>query len=243
MSTNRIPRQKLDAVYDAFALYRRPLALEASPLRDPEVLLGQLTSKQLRLLEVEDVQDYALTALTTVGTVDDYKYFLPRLIELSTASGVIEPQVIALKLRYANWQTWPKNEQQVLEQVFVCACVDAFKQHPNDYTASDWFVSVAMLNIDLNQIQAEVVMSNNDCCALQLGDLLLADTLFEVDPLEQAYWEIVSDKTLQETRSWLLSEEVRTFLLTTRLRTHSTDDWRIEKAIAIREQLIQRRPQ
>lgn len=243
MSTTRIPRQKLDAVYDAFALYRRPLALEASPLRDPQELLRQLTSHPLRLLEVSDVQDYAATALTTVGTVENYKHFLPRLLELAMVCGAIASDTIAWKLEYAEWRAWPKIEQQVLEQIFVCACLAAFEQHPDNYVAGGWLVSLAILNMDLSQIQAEVLMSNNDCCALQLADLILADTLFESDPSQRAYWETVPNKTVQETRSWLLSEEVRTFILTTTLRLNAADDWRVEKAMVRREELIQGRPQ
>ncbi|MGV1754184.1 hypothetical protein [Agrobacterium sp. CG674] len=230
-------RQKLDVAYDAFARYRRPLVLNALPLRDPEMLLKQLTAKPIRLLDLGDVQEYASAALTTVGTVEDYKHFLPRLLDLATESGVVEPEMIALKLKSAEWRAWPKNEQQSLEEIFVLACVDAFKQHTDDYLAGKWLVSLAILNIDLGRLRTDVLASNDDCCALQIADLLLSDNLFASDPSERAYWENVPQTTVNETRSWLLSEQTRSLLLSVSLRTRSEDGWLLEKAIARQEEL------
>jgi hypothetical protein len=231
----------LHKAYEAFAQYPRPQVLHASPIRDPKKLLKQLTSKRLRLLDVEDVQEYASAALTTVGTAEDYKHFLPRLLDLAVESGVVEPQTIALKLNYADWRAWPKNEQQTLEDIFLRAGVDAFKQHTDDDLAARWLASLAILNIDLDRLRAEVITFNTDCCALQLADLLLSDTLFATDPFERAYWTYVPDQTVQETRSWLLSGETRRLLQTVRLRIRSKDTWLLNKAIAKQEELIQQR--
>lgn len=234
-------RRLLDDTYKAFARYRRPLVLHASPLRDPGKLLKQLTAKPLRLLEVEDVQEYTSAALTTVGNVEDYKHFLPRLLDLAVESGVVEPQIIAMKLNYAEWRAWPKYEQQALEDIFLQAGVDSFKQHTDDYLAARWLESLAILTMDLAPLLAEVLASTNDCCALQVAYLLLSDTLFASDPIERAYWEYVPDTIVQETRSWLFSEETRTLLLTARLRISSKDVWLIEKAIARQEDLVLQR--
>jgi hypothetical protein len=234
-------RQRLDGAYDAFARYRRPLVLHASPLCDPEKLLKQLTAKPIRLLDVEDVQEYAAAALTTVGTVEDYKHFLPRLLDLATESGVVEPEMIALKLKKAEWRAWPKNEQQSLDEIFVHASVDAFKQHTDDYLAGKWLVSLAILDIDLGGLRTDVLASNNDCCALQIADLLLSHNLFASAPSERGYWEDVPKTTVNETRSWLLSEETRSLLLSVSFRTRSMDGWLLEKAIARQEELIQQR--
>ncbi len=234
-------RRLLDDTYETFARYHRPLVLEASPLRDPKKILEQLTSKPLRLLDVEDVQEYASAALTTVGTVDDYKHFLPRLIDLALQSGVIEPPIIALKLQMAGWRAWTKKEQQAVEDIFVYACVEAFNQHTDECLAGGWLVSLGILNMDLGQLQAEVAASDNDHCALQIAYLLLSDTIFASDPSERAFWKDLPDETLQETQSWLLSEETRTSLLNVRLRTRPEDVWLLEKAIAKREEFVQQR--
>jgi hypothetical protein len=236
-------RRLLDRAYEAFAYYQQPAFLDASPLRNPEKILKQLTAKPLRLLDVADVQEYASAALTTVGTIDDYKHFFPRLLDLAMESAVIAPPVIALKLRAAEWRAWPGNEQQVVEAVFVEACENAFRQHPDNYLADGWLVALAILKIDPSRQQAKLLKSSSDLCALQLAHVMLSDTLFASGPCERAYWEYVPDKIVQDTRFWMLSEEMRTFLLTARLRIGSNDAWLVEKAIARREQLLQQRLQ
>lgn len=61
-------------------------------------------------MEVEDVQEYAAAALTTVGTREDFRYFLPRLLDLSVNSALVEPEVIAPKLKAADWLTWQSGQ-------------------------------------------------------------------------------------------------------------------------------------
>lgn len=192
-------------------------------------------------MEVADVQEYASAALTTVGSVEDYKHFLPHLLFLAVESGLIEPEIIALKLGYADWRAWPKDEQQTLEELFLQACVNAFKQHTDDDVAARWLTSLAILDMDLDRLRAGISTVNTDCCALQLADLLLSETLFASDPFERGYWEDVSEHIVQETRSWLLGEETRRLLQIVKSRTRSKDTWHLEKAIARQEELIQKR--
>ncbi len=236
-------RRLLDQGYEAFAHYRKPTALETSPLRNPEKLLKRLTSKPLRLLEVEDVHEYAAAALTTVGTVEDYKHFLPRLLDLSVDSAVVEPEVIALKLKAADWLAWPQNQKHVVEQIFAETCGHAFRQHPDKHFAGKWLVSLAILNIDLTKLFVEIETSDNDSCALQLAHLILSELPFASDPFEQGYWTEVPGNTLQGTRAWMLSQEIRRLLLSVRWRIGSKDVWLLDKALAKQEHLVRHRHQ
>jgi hypothetical protein len=236
-------RRLLDQGYEAFAHHRKPTALETSPLRNPEKLLKRLTSKPLRLLEVEDVQEYAAAALTTVGTVEDYKHFLPRLLDLSVGSAVVEPEVIALKLKAADWLGWPQNQKHLVEQVFAEACGHAFRQHPDKHSANKWLVSLAILHVDLNNILTEIERSNNDFSALQIAHLILSELPFASDPFKRGYWMEAPDNTLQETRAWLLSQEIRRLLLSVRWRIGSKDVSLLDRALAKQEQLVRHRHQ
>ena len=61
------------------------------------------------------------------------------------------------------------------------------------------------------------------------------------DPSERGYWEDVPETTVKETRSWLLSEETRSLLLSVSLRIRWKDSWPLEKAMARREELVRER--
>lgn len=74
----------------------------------------RLYSKPLRLLSADDLWKYAFKAMTTWGDEVDLKHFLPRVFQLLVNSPDEFPDGEALfgKLTLANWQDWPRNEQQ-----------------------------------------------------------------------------------------------------------------------------------
>jgi protein phosphatase len=121
---------KIADLYRVFARYPRPTRVQDCLFEwyaaDPEGAL----SKPLRQMTVADLGHYAERALTTRGTVDDYRYFLPRLLELATTGpnpGRWEgstyscarwtwprPEVLLGKLAMAGWQTWLGDEQNAI---------------------------------------------------------------------------------------------------------------------------------
>ena len=53
--------------------------------------------------------------MTTWGSVDDFKYYLPRLLELaSTGELELDNFIILGKLGYADWKNWDKIEQETI---------------------------------------------------------------------------------------------------------------------------------
>ena len=73
----------IDNCYASFAFYRLPRRLEAPAYRDPTAILATLSSAPLRELTGDQLGPYASWAMTTVGEVDDYRHFLPRILELA----------------------------------------------------------------------------------------------------------------------------------------------------------------
>lgn len=85
-------------------------------------------TKPLRALDSEDLEQYAFKALTTWGTVEDYKYFLPRIIELSLSGDLLWDIEMTLgKLAYGDFASWPPHERQVIENLLVDAWTDAVR--------------------------------------------------------------------------------------------------------------------
>jgi len=87
----------------------------------------------LRKRVVQDFERYQGKAITTLGTVEDYKHFLPRLLDLNTEQHrrrtifretisceelmgpSIDLDMIAMKLEYAQADSWPTGERDVLQ--------------------------------------------------------------------------------------------------------------------------------
>ncbi|MGY3795869.1 hypothetical protein [Aquimarina sp. 433] len=80
-----------------------------------------ITQKSLKDLSGNDIGHFMRSAITTFGTVDDYKHFLPRILELmslKSSSDLIGDFTCFEKLNYAEWETWPEKETQVIEKFF-----------------------------------------------------------------------------------------------------------------------------
>ncbi|HEX8660002.1 MAG TPA: hypothetical protein VF690_20835 [Hymenobacter sp.] len=74
----------------------------------------------MRELTEDDLGLYAGKAMTTWGTVDDFKHFLPRLFELTAAfRAPYEEYVVLNKLDYGRWRTWPPAEIAAVERYLL----------------------------------------------------------------------------------------------------------------------------
>ena len=78
---------------------------------------AHLVTVPLRELRFLDLADYSFSAMTTQGSVDDFRYFLPRLFQ-----GIVEEpysysnETLFHKLKYVKWTTWPEDEQTAVKR-------------------------------------------------------------------------------------------------------------------------------
>lgn len=178
-----------------------------------------LKSKALRELNVSDINRYAFKAITTWGEIHHFKYFLPRLLELSLENldELSFPEVLFGKLEHAHWKTWPKTEQAAIEEYlhllserYLWTTCETDRR--DDMTTPLGCLAATGLSLlpFLNRWTAINTKDAADrlCCLIdEHSDLLLSkgrlDTLWG-DP-EQASQELIQ---------WLASDAVRNYLLT-----------------------------
>lgn len=109
-----------DAVEDLYRVFRAPTptGIEACPCcRDPADY-RPLHQRPLRLLTSDDLGSYTASALLTVGSEVDVRYFLPRILELSVLEpdGYPDVEIRLAKLGLMDWRTWPSKEREPLER-------------------------------------------------------------------------------------------------------------------------------
>lgn len=78
-----------------------------------------LLSKQLKDLSKDDLGHFFRKAITTFGDVNDFKHFLPRILELMiNHKCVIDDFIDFEKLNYCEWLNWKINEIEVMKEFF-----------------------------------------------------------------------------------------------------------------------------
>ncbi len=213
----RLREDAIEALYVVFARYPVPRRLWASPDRDAAGILRALTAAPLRALPAEALGGYPAWAMTTVGRVDDYRHFLPRILELAIR-GLDDnfgdsPEQIAGKLQYGQWQDWPADERAALERGFLAGWATCLEPG-GDWRGGEWVCALAMLGWDLDPAFALCAAAPASHAAPLLAGLVLRwkDVLLGRAREPGVYWESVDDPTIERIKTWLRSSAVAAIL-------------------------------
>jgi hypothetical protein len=226
-------RAALDDAYSAFADMPAPTHLDASPLRDAKKILRTLTARPLRELTNEEIGPYSGWTMTTVGSEQDYRHFLPRILELSVSDPVwigSEPPVIASRLERADWRRWPQSQQQAVTTVFYAAFDFAIRSDHEIAmsSASDWLCGIARLDFPVTGLLAKWRHSKTPEAALQLAWLV---GVFDDTETIPPFWEEVSHVIRDEVRAWALHPQSREQLAESAGEVPEKDSLDIERAL------------
>ena len=108
-------------LYTTFARYKTSKVEDDMPRTgDPDVAVS-LGAYPLEKLPPENLQVFAARALTTLGTIENFKHYLPRLLELVVwldSLGNAPPQFVFSRLEYAGWHGWPAREAAAVQAYF-----------------------------------------------------------------------------------------------------------------------------
>lgn len=109
-------RDTVEEIYRLFAAPCPP-AIESCPCCTDGKEVDVLLATPLRALSVDMLWSYAWSAFLTIGGERDFRYFLPRILELAVSDpgGFCNPEVVLGKLRLANWRCWPADERKAVE--------------------------------------------------------------------------------------------------------------------------------
>lgn len=89
-----------------------------------EIIL--LLSKSLNELTDDDIGHFSRSAITTFGDIEDFKHFLPRILELmqNSNSNILEDFITYEKLNYSEWGTWNEDEINAIDNYFLALWED-----------------------------------------------------------------------------------------------------------------------
>lgn len=138
--------RSISHLYDVFEPYKAR-NMQGSPLYGDlvEKWNRQLLSKPMRDLDQDDLSLFAGKAVTTWGTVIDFKHFLPRILELIAENR--DPCAFDFfvgKLHYTDWKSWNKKEVDAIETflfTFFSSLVHNFNQETS-FQLDDYFFSI-----------------------------------------------------------------------------------------------------
>lgn len=102
----------VEDLYAAFADVPRPADLPGCPCCVLPDEGRPLLRRPLRDLEPDDLYLYAAKALNTWAGPEEFRYFAPRLLDLSADDAFLfpDPEIVFGKLAQAGWYDWPQRD-------------------------------------------------------------------------------------------------------------------------------------
>ncbi len=150
MATTRLT-QALEDLYAAFAAHRKPQRIEACPCCVDSKEVCTLLNTPLRSLTPDQLSGYASSVFLTAGSQADFRYFLPRMLDISLDDPSWWPDRECLlgKLTIANWKTWSSDQRQSLIHLFDAAFNEALLHEDAGWEIDSWICALSMAGLDV----------------------------------------------------------------------------------------------
>jgi hypothetical protein len=141
----------IERLYRTFAGYRAE-HMHGCPHCVSDADHARLYSKPLRDLQPADLDRYAFKAITTWGDTEDFRHFLPRMLELLARYGEnegIDAEQIFAKLDYADWGAWPAAEREAIAGFFDALWLHVVEHFPHVVSAQACLLGLGRTHGDI----------------------------------------------------------------------------------------------
>jgi hypothetical protein len=171
--------QAIEAVYSAFApIHRRqPMARCTHCVGEVEQLT--LDRTPLRDLTADRLNHFAFSAMNTWGDANDYKHFVPRILELAASPDAsaypgLDIDLVCGKLAQASWASWSLPEQSAVSDYFMALWRMVLHSDPDAsaWNAGDVLRALEQSFSDPSPFLAAWESDDSLSAALQLAELL-----------------------------------------------------------------------
>jgi len=208
--------EAIERLYTAFAPYPLHQYIEGCPCCVSLSDQAKIRSKPLRSLTERDIGRYATKALTTWGTIADFKHFLPCLLELVVTDPVFNEAILASKLQLAQWNQWPRHEREAIRAYlialwqYVLLCDDL---RGLGHSADDWLTFIGGIVDDLSPFLALWQDSTAAAARRQLASFVCdnGDTLLRKNKLGNVWWKDRPDQ-MRQAAKWLADPQIQDIL-------------------------------
>jgi hypothetical protein len=153
--------QAIEGVYAALRDVPRPASVDGCPCCIDRKGISVLLSKPLRDLSPEDLTHYAASVFLTVGSVEDFLYFLPRILEILAIEHDWwpDPEVVTRAIHTAGFHSWPDSRQNALRRYFEEAVGDLLGSASSGFEIDSWICALGRLHLALAPFLTRIAAS------------------------------------------------------------------------------------
>lgn len=199
----------IEKLYDTFAKYQELSKLEGSPLYyDLDSWNKQLRSKKLRELTDEDLSRFAGKVILTWGDENDYRFYLPRILELTAELKTpYDIWTLYSRLEEANWKAWEIEEQNAINDFTLELWSNLLNDNSEkaEWEFKDYFHAIANFYPDFPQVLNVWETNDSYTSVKHLTNYIFDErqNLFDnnyIDSVEK------NTKNIEQFQTWLTSD-------------------------------------
>ena len=202
-------------LYEVFGAYRLRSHVTGCPCCVSDSDNEQVHQRSLRSLGEAELTKFAHKAMTTWGVVEDFKYFLPRLLEIQAVHsrfGWVDAEILLSKLRWGDWDSWPGAEREAVVRYLVATWREKLVRVEWD-DAVEWLCAIGQAEEDLWPYLERWASDPEVQAMLNLAVFLVEEGngILLKRKLPSAFWE-ERRVQMKQVIDWLGSAEVRSAL-------------------------------
>ena len=147
----------IDELYSAFGKIRKPRHIKSCPCCADEDAIEALLSFDVRYVPAEVLNPYARSALLTVGSPEDYVYYLPRILHLHATDEQFhpDPELTGRAISEPTMEDWPENRKQAIQNFFGHLIRRSL--HPDHHLYLDsWMCMIGNARIDVKPYLSDI---------------------------------------------------------------------------------------
>ncbi|BDS08830.1 hypothetical protein NT6N_38700 [Oceaniferula spumae] len=190
--------ESIEAFYEAFRGVPKPRRISGCECCIAQEELDALLSVPLRQVDVGKLCSYASSTLLTVGSVADYLYLLPRIMELTCldADWWVDMEITGRAIAETNPLEWPAKRLAALQNLLHAAINHQMVTEGLGWEIDDWICAIAKMGLDpkpyLQQLESSssAVLSFYDQNASHLTQRKLGNAFWE--PGEKGHDAVVA---------------------------------------------------
>lgn len=207
-------RSAIANLYVVFRSYKRAEHMSACDHCTTDRDHADLHSAPLKQLTGRALSRFLFKAMTTWGTVDDFRHFLPRILELYAFDRTldVDAEVALGKLTYGQWNNWPSFERDAVSRYLHAYWSYSIGRYPHEPDINSVVCSVVQAIDDVASLLRSWPISTSLPAARHFADFIdLSSVNAAKHPpippaLSNAFWGARQAQRLQVER-WLLSPE------------------------------------
>ncbi|MBK8416768.1 MAG: hypothetical protein IPL22_20985 [Bacteroidetes bacterium] len=201
----------IEKLYVNFAKYQGLSKLEGSILYDDlEKWNRRLRSKKLRELTDEDLSVFAGKVILTWGDENDFRFYLPRMLELTAEFKTpYDIWILYSRLEDANWETWDFNEQKAINDFTIELWNNLLNDNSEkaEMEFKDYFHVVACFYYDFSQMLDVWEANENFASVKHLANYILEErqNIFDNNFINS---QVKNTKNVEQFKAWLTSDKI-----------------------------------